>query len=161
MENNRFLMPKGEKKQKIKKRKVVNTGESIEKQLILKSEMEEYGLVTKLCGDCKVMVEMPSGTQVMARIPGKMRRNKCPIKVGTIVLISKREYQSTMVDIIVVYGLQEVRKLYAANEIPANFIGGGEEDRQDGMILIDDKADNAVSPQNTKDEESDNSLSDL
>jgi translation initiation factor 1A len=150
-------MPKGDKKFKTKKRKGQNTFDENSKELVLKTEQEEYALVTKLMGDCKVMVQLPDSTTVMARIPGKWRK-KIIVKIGNIVLISKREYQASMVDIITQYTPVEVRELQKMGEIPATFTGEDNEDRESGIVMLEEIKGNNKDKDH---EESDASLSDL
>lgn len=148
-------MPKGDKRMKLKKRKIQNTpGNQSNKELILKAEMEEYGFVTKLCGDCKVMVQLPDTSTIMCRIPGKMRK-KAIVKLGNIVLISKREYQATMADIIVLYTPIQVRELLKMGEIPNSFMGDAENDIENGIVMLEE-----IKDEKGKDDDS-ASLSDL
>lgn len=65
-------------------------------------DYEEYGLVKKLLGNCRVNLICNSGEEVVGVIRGNMRKynKRVLIEKGDIVVISKREYQSNKVDIV-------------------------------------------------------------
>jgi len=65
-------------------------------------ECEEYGLVKKILGNCRVNLICNSGEEVIGIIRGNMRKfnKRVLIDKGDIVVISKREYQSNKVDIV-------------------------------------------------------------
>ena len=131
-------MPKGlkSKSNKNKTHKVAPTGKK--QELPLKIDLEEYGRVTKMCGDCKCMVTLPDNTEVMARIPGKFRK-KVWFAVGDIVLISRRDYQQDMIDILYKYSPVEIRQLHKDNEIPDTFLGINTEIVDQGIVMVDDE----------------------
>lgn len=107
-------MPKNNSK---KKKAVEETKKRI---LVYKGDMEEYGQITKMLGDLRVMVLLPDRTELMAIIPGRFRR-RCWMKVGDVVLISRREYQDSKIDICYKYNEDEIRKLVSYYEIPSFF----------------------------------------
>ena len=65
-------------------------------------EYEEYGLVKKLLGNCRVSLLCNSGQEVIGVIRGTMRKfnKRVLIEKGDIVVISKRDYQNNKVDIV-------------------------------------------------------------
>jgi len=65
-------------------------------------DCEEYGLVKKLLGNCRVNLITNSGDDVIGVIRGNMRKynKRILIEKGDIVVISKREFQSNKVDIV-------------------------------------------------------------
>lgn len=129
-------MPKGDKAKKIKKRNL-QTKVTSNQELVLRDEMEEYAKVTKTCGDCKLMVSLPDSTSVMARIPGKFHRKNI-IRVGDVVLVSKRDYQVSMVDILHKYDHEDIKTLYNIKEIPGVFLTGEEDTTDTGIVMVED-----------------------
>jgi len=83
-----------------KKKKNFNTSKN--SNYDINFECEEYGLVKKLLGNCRVNLICNSGDEVMGIIRGNMRKfnKRVLIDKGDIVVISKREYQANKVDIV-------------------------------------------------------------
>jgi translation initiation factor 1A len=83
-----------------KKKKNFNTSKNANYDINF--ECEEYGLVKKLLGNCRVNLICNSGDEVMGIIRGNMRKfnKRVLIDKGDIVVISKREYQAGKVDIV-------------------------------------------------------------
>jgi len=83
-----------------KKKKNFNTSKNANYDINF--ECEEYGLVKKLLGNCRVNLICNSGDEVMGIIRGNMRKfnKRVLIDKGDIVVISKREYQASKVDIV-------------------------------------------------------------
>jgi len=83
-----------------KKKKNFNTSKNTNYDINF--ECEEYGLVKKLLGNCRVNLICNSGDEVMGIIRGNMRKfnKRVLIDKGDIVVISKREYQTNKVDIV-------------------------------------------------------------
>lgn len=89
--------------------------------ITLRGEMEEYAKIMKSLGDRRMTVVLPDSSEILALIPGRFRK-RCWINVGDIVLISRREFQDTKVDIVHKYNSDELRKLFKKGEIPAFFL---------------------------------------
>lgn len=83
-----------------KKKKNFNTSKN--SNYDINFECEEYGIVKRLLGNCRVNLICNSGDEVMGIIRGNMRKfnKRVLIDKGDIVVISKREYQSNKVDIV-------------------------------------------------------------
>lgn len=83
-----------------KKKKNFNTSKNANYDINF--EYEEYGIVKKLLGNCRVNLICNSGDEVMGIIRGNMRKfnKRVLIDKGDIVVISKREYQANKVDIV-------------------------------------------------------------
>ena len=75
-----------------------------------KQDREEYGIVEKELGDCKVDVKCSDGLNRIGKIPGSFRK-KIWIKVGDMVLVSIREFEEKKCDIITKYEPDDVRTL--------------------------------------------------
>ncbi len=84
-----------------------------------KTEGQEYALVTKMLGDCRVECRCFDGVTRLGVIRNKLRKGKNnKIKVEDIVIASKRDFQDNKVDIIHVYNPEEVNRLQRMKEIP-------------------------------------------
>jgi len=109
-------MPKNQKKKK------KSSSETISKrELILAEDMQFYAKVTKLLGDCRIMVLFSDSTEIMGVIPGRMRK-RVWMSIGDVVLVSKREFQEDRVDIIHKYTQDEIPRLHKMEEIPSFFM---------------------------------------
>jgi len=83
-----------------KKKKNFNTNKN--ENYEINFEYEEYGLVKKLLGNCRVNLITNSGDEVVGVIRGNMRKynKRVLIEKGDIVVVSKIEFQSNKVDIV-------------------------------------------------------------
>lgn len=111
---------------------------SSKRQIEYKGDMEEYARITKMLGDRKVSLILPDSTEMLGVIPGRFRK-RCWMEVGDIVLISRREFEDSKVDIIHKYKSDESIILVKMNEIPSSFLENEEnEENEDGILFIDD-----------------------
>lgn len=94
---------------------------TVARELEFKEDMQEYAKVIKVLGDRKLTVQLPDKTQVLAVIPGKFRK-RVWIKENDLVVVSRRTFQETKVDVIYKYDDKEVKNLITYNEIPDNFM---------------------------------------
>lgn len=101
--------------------------------------MEEYAQITKMLGDRKIMVMLPDKSENLAVIPGRFRK-RCWMKVGDVLIVSRREFQSGKLDVIYKYNDDETRKLAKDYEIPEFFMQSfvGDRDDDDDNIEWDD-----------------------
>jgi len=83
--------------------------------------MQEYVQTVKMLGDRRIMVALPDKTEILAMIPGSFRK-RCWIKVGDILLVSRREFQITKLDICYKYDEDESKRLAKELEIPEFFL---------------------------------------
>lgn len=104
----------GGNKHKKKKNKTVV---EIERELIFKTEDQEYAQVTKLLGNCRLEAQCFDGKTRLCHIRGTMRK-KIWIVVNDVVLVSLRDYEDNKCDIIYKYTSKEVNKLKYLGEIP-------------------------------------------
>jgi len=86
------------------------------RQLFLKEDDNEYGLVTKKLGSGRFLLRLNLQTkEVIGRLCGKFRHGSAKrsnwVDVGTIVLVGLRDFQDTIVDIVHVYDDSEARTL--------------------------------------------------
>jgi translation initiation factor 1A len=99
-------MPK--KNRKIKK----STGEK--RQLFLKEQGQDYGVITKKFGNGRYEVVINKGeTKILGILRGSMTKQKRKhwVDIDSVVLVSLRDYQDNKVDIFHVYDKDEVRTL--------------------------------------------------
>jgi len=108
-------MPK--KKKKRKKKSFPVKIRSLEE--LVKTEGQEYALVTEILGNCRLRVTCTDGKKRIGHIRGKMKK-RVWITRGDYVLVSLRDFQDEKADIIMKYKQDEVEKLKKYNEIPSD-----------------------------------------
>lgn len=96
------------------------TPETVRRPLAFAGDNEKYAKVVKALGDRRMSLSMIDGSEMIGRIPGRLR--KVRVKPGDIVLVSHREFQPTKLDILHKYTSEEARRLYKEDEIPKFFI---------------------------------------
>jgi translation initiation factor 1A len=74
-------------------KKLVRSEEDIKKSMTLPSENDVLGVVTKILGQGRVMVNCQDGWGRLCRIRGKMKRRRW-VREGDFVLVSPWEFQS-------------------------------------------------------------------
>lgn len=116
-------MPKGVRNSRSKN---VNTT----RELQFKDVDQEYAVVVKALGDCRLECRMPTGETKIAHIRGAMK-NKARIYTGDLVLISEREFETGKVDVIGVYSKEDVKRLRKVDEISEGFVTGTATDVED------------------------------
>ncbi len=62
--------------------------------MVYKQDMEEYAQIIKMLGDRRVTVMFPNKEEFIAMIPGRFRK-RCWMRVGDIVIVSRRDFQDT------------------------------------------------------------------
>jgi translation initiation factor 1A len=121
----------GKKGKKVKKQ----SDDSIERLLILKEENQEYCQVTKLLGNSRTEGQCFDGKTRLCKIRGNLKKKKCWIKNGDIVIVSLRDFEDDKCDIIYVYHVKEIKKLIKMGELPQtikiNELEAGEEINED------------------------------
>jgi translation initiation factor 1A len=80
------------------------------RELIIKEEQQEYGLVDKMLGDMRCLVMCSDSTTKVCHIRGKFKR-RVWINVGDTVLISTREFEDEKADVIHKYSPEEAEML--------------------------------------------------
>ena len=98
-----------------------NTNDVEKRSLLYKDDMQEYSKMTKMLGDRRIMVMLTDQTEVMAIIPGKFRK-KCWMKIGDVLIVSRREFQESKWDVCYKYNEDEVRVLVKKDELPSFFL---------------------------------------
>jgi len=102
----------------------------VKRELVFKTEGQEYARVLKMLGDCRVEAYCFDGANRICTIRGKMRK-KVWIRPDDIILVGLRDYQDDKADIIAKYTEDEARKLKANGEIPDSVKFGNEEDDEE------------------------------
>ena len=74
---------------------------------------EEYAIVTKLLGNCRVSLFTNSGNECMGIIRGSLRQfsKRILIEKGDIVVVSLRDYQNCKVDIVHKFNREQIQSL--------------------------------------------------
>ena len=104
---------KGGKKHKRNKKQ----NDYVEKTLRLKEEGQEYAQIKKCKGNCRFDVMCFDGKERMAIMCGAMRKRKF-VNVNDIVLVSLRDWQDNVCDIIDNYDENLARKLKEKGLVP-------------------------------------------
>jgi len=103
--------------------------ETVDKrQIIYKTEGQEYALITKMLGNGRCECKCYDGRTRLGHIRGKMHK-RVWISIGDTVLVSLREYQDEKADIIHKYTSEETKTLISYNEITGHI----KIDNEDGI----------------------------
>lgn len=100
-------------------RKAKNTQTIDKRQIIYKTEGQEYALITKMLGNGRCECKCYDGRKRLGIIRGKMQK-RVWISIGDTVLVSLRDYQDDKADIIHKYTSEETKTLISYNEITGN-----------------------------------------
>lgn len=112
-------MPKGNQKGGKKHKRNKNfTNEN--KALRIKEDGQEYAKVSRCKGNCRFDVDCCDGKSRAAILCGTMRKRKF-INQGDLVLVSIREWQDDICDIIDSYDESQAKKLKQEKHIPESF----------------------------------------
>lgn len=112
-------MPKGNQKGGKKHKRNKNfTNEN--KALRIKEDGQEYAKVSRCKGNCRFDVDCCDGKSRAAILCGTMRKRKF-INQGDLVLVSIREWQDDICDIIDSYDESQAKKLKQEKHIPDSF----------------------------------------
>jgi translation initiation factor 1A len=82
-------------------------------------DIEEYAVVKKLLGNCRVSLITNSGDEVIGVIRGTLRKfnKRVLIEKGDMVIVSKRDFQANKVDIVHKESLEICNKLLDSFQI--------------------------------------------
>ena len=85
----------------------------------INTEVEEYAYVKKLLGNCRTQVITNSGIEAIGIIRGSLRKfnKRILIESGDIVVVSKREFQDSKVDIVHKYNQEQVQCLVSEGKL--------------------------------------------
>lgn len=112
-------MPRGNQKGGKKHKRNKNyTNEN--KALRIKEDGQEYAKVTKCKGNCRFDVQCCDGKERAAILCGAMRKRKF-INQGDLVLVSIRDWQDDICDIIDSYDESQAKKLKQEKHLPDSF----------------------------------------
>jgi len=134
-------MPKNTSSKNKKSSSQVSTSK---RELMFKTDMEEYAKISKMLGNSRVMVILPDQSEVMGIIPGRFRK-RCWMGVNDIVLVSRRDFQDAKVDIVYKYENDEPNRLLKYAEIPGFFIDdtlSTDNNNIDSLIITNEEDDN-------------------
>ncbi|KAJ2264216.1 Translation initiation factor 1A [Coemansia sp. RSA 376] len=115
------------------RRRGKNDADPVKRELVFKEEGQEYAVVVKMLGNGRVSAKCFDKETRIAQIRGSMRK-KVWINVGDIILVSLRDFQDNIADIILKYNPDEARDLKTYGELPEdtkiedNEAGSDEED---------------------------------
>jgi translation initiation factor 1A len=86
---------------------------------IIDEDCEEYAYVKKMLGNCRISVISNSGDDSIGVIRGTLRKfnKRVLIETGDIVVVSKREFQNSKVDVVHKYNQDQVQTLIKENKL--------------------------------------------
>lgn len=99
------------------KKKKNHVAVEVERQIVFKTDSQEYAQVTKLLGSCRLEAQCFDGKTRLCHIRGAMRK-KVWITVNDVILVSLREYEDGKCDVIHKYMAKEIVRLKNMGEIP-------------------------------------------
>jgi translation initiation factor 1A len=129
-----MTIKKGGKKGK--KGKKTSNGDDIKRKIVYKEEDQEYCLIEKLLGSCRLEGKCFDGKIRLCHIRGSMRK-KVWVKVGDVVIISLREFEDNKCDVIYLYNKDEVKYLIKLGELPADALVNDIEIKEEDDIGFD------------------------
>ena len=103
---------------KNKKKKKEDNSNEIERELVLKTDTQEYAQVIKLLGNCRLECKCIDGKTRLCHIRGTMTKKKIWILVNDLILVSIREFEDSKCDALYKYTPKEVNRLKMLGEIP-------------------------------------------
>ena len=117
-----------------------------------KTPGQEYGFITKVLGNCKFNITCYDKKERIGHVRGKLRKRTWFV-MNDVVLISLRDFQDDMCDMIQKYSYDETNMLITNNEISESFGKTGgffqtkTEDKQANISFLDeisDRSDNEI-----------------
>ena len=111
-------MPKGNQKGGKKHKR--NKNQNFEAKELRKADPKEgqvYAKITKCKGNCRFDVHCTDGKERMAIMCGAMKKRKF-VNMGDIVLVSLRDFQDDVCDIIDSYDENQAKRLKDMKELP-------------------------------------------
>jgi len=111
-------------------------GDEEVRELIFKEDGQEYAQVIKKLGGCKIEVQCIDGAKRTGIIRNKLYK-KVWLLSGDIILVSLRDYEQGVVDIIHKYLPNEVKNLKIYGEIPQTITTGDNTESQDNDIRFE------------------------
>ena len=85
---------------------------------------EEYAIVLKLLGNCRVTVFTNSGNECIGIIRGSLRKfsKRVLIEKGDIIIVSIRDYQNNKVDIVHKFNREQIQLLINEKKLSQSII---------------------------------------
>ena len=138
-------MPKNKGKGGKNRKKGKNDALPTKRELFFKEEGQDYGIITKMLGNCNMNVECSDGTQRLAHVRGSMRK-KVWMKTQDTILLSLRDFQDNKADIIHVFDTDEVRLLKSYGELPEKWGNAvvDHDPNRNASLDVDDDEDGGV-----------------
>ena len=105
---------------------------------------EEYAIIIKVLGNCRLMVFTNSGNECIGIIRGSLRKfsKRILIEKGDIVVVSIRDYQNSKVDIVHKFNREQIQLLIKEKILAQSIINFYNNktkfDKSDNNTIIDD-----------------------
>lgn len=113
-------MKKNTKGGKKFKRGKKNTSEKIN-MVFAEDSGEEYAKVIKLLGNGRIQVILKDRTEKLCIIPGRFKKKKIRVTIGSVILIAIRDYQPDKADVLFLYNDSQLEILLKSEYIPNFF----------------------------------------
>ena len=120
----------------------------IKRKLVLKEDEQEYCQITKLLGSCRVEGNCFDCKTRLCIIRGGIKK-KMRILVGSVVIVSLRDFEDSKCDIIYLFDKDEIKELIKLGELPTNI-------NIDDMIVNDKMEDIGIDIEEEESEEDKN-----
>ena len=141
-----------------KAKKQKRDASQLERRLVIADEDkgEEYGIITKLLGHCRVLVKLSKNEKVdrLGIICGQMR-GRVFIEPNDLVIVSIRDFQDDKVDIVYKYNLGEKKRLKKEDPKVKDLLDGdsSRENTEDiDWLPDDDDDDDDINDKNKEDD---------
>lgn len=109
------------------------------REVPLREEGQVYARVTKMLGNGRLLASGTDGVERLCKIKGSMHRREW-VRVGELVLVALRDFDSAKADVIFRYTDDEVRRLIKQREDVRVPTEDAEED-EDGAVAFADTED--------------------
>ena len=151
-------MPKNTQGGKNYKKQKHKTDQQSDKPLLEKTEGQEYAYVVKLLGNSKIMatfydIILKKERDIMGMLRPGLKKKRQFARMGSIILISLREFETTKADVIYVYTDEEVDRMKRKNILNDNIIKNETNDEfkfEDQNYNSDDEEQKKIKPKKIK-----------
>ena len=140
---------KGGKKSKNLARKNIGIDRTLKYEDLIKTDDQEYARVLKINGGNRYDLLCYDKTNRLGISRGKI--NKTKVELGTIVLISKRDFQDNKCDILHIYNNSELQVLIGYGDIDESFAKLSESSNSNDLITFGTKEEESEEEVNFED----------
>lgn len=126
----------GIKSLKAKKRFQKKQMNSLQQRVVVtKDEFQEYGKIVKILGNCRFKVVLEDQKEYLGVLCHRLFK-RAWINIDSLVLVSRRDFEDSKVDIIHKYSDEDVRYLHRVSAIPSFFYPDFNDHDQDSETSV-------------------------